>query len=220
MQRYIIDLHCHTIEYSYDGKVTGADIVKRLLVQGFSGVIFTDHNNVWPDDELDELRHELELPENFLLLSGQEVRTHLGDLVCGDVLVYGPKEPIPDGTQISDVLQIAKDAKGFCIAAHPGVPTIGLGERVGDFPLVAGEAWNGRYGPKIAARSVQLLNEVGLPHIGGSDTHCEDDIAKGGTEFFQMPNHFEDIRQLILSDQCRPFKPAISTRIKRWLKGD
>jgi len=215
--RFIVDLHCHTKEYSYDGQVSGEEIVRKLVHEGFQGVVFTDHNNVWPDDELEELRKNAGLPKEFFLASGQEVRTRQGDLLCGDLLVYGPKQSIPDGTQITEVLELAKQADGFCIAAHPGVPKIGLNEQIGDFPILATETWNGRYGPKVASISNELADTFSLPKIGGSDTHQPDDIAGGGTEFFEQVKSLNQMAKLIANEETKIFKRDFSTKIKRLL---
>jgi 3',5'-nucleoside bisphosphate phosphatase len=220
MTRYLIDLHCHTQEKSYDGKVPAAAIVTKLIQLGFSGVVFTDHNNVWSTAELEELRKQSAAPPEFLLLSGQEVRTSIGELMCGDVLVYGPTQSIPDGTQITEVLALAKQAGGHCIAAHPGVSMIGLGGKIGDFPLLAAESWNGRYGATVAAESQRLCEEIGLPSIGGSDCHSEKEIGGGGTVFFNLPQTWEQIAAQILNRETCIYKPPITQRIKRWFAGN
>ncbi|MGF1572895.1 MAG: PHP domain-containing protein [Sumerlaeia bacterium] len=217
MNSVIIDLHCHTQEKSYDGKVPALAMITKLMHLGFSGVVFTDHNNVWSTDELNNLRSQANAPQGFLLLSGQEVRTAVGELMCGDVLVYGPTESIPDGTQITDVLKRAKETNGFCIAAHPGVSMIGMGKRIGDFPLLAAETWNGRYGAKIAAESEQLCNEIGLPATGGSDAHQESEIGGGGTIFPALPNDFAQLSHYIQTQQVQPYRPTFTTKLKRWM---
>lgn len=220
MTRLIVDLHCHTQEKSYDGKIPAAQTVRRLMQLGFAGVVFTDHNNVWSDSELQALRTECNAPEDFLLLSGQEVRTAVGELMCGDVLVYGPTESIPDGTQITEVLALAKESGGFCIAAHPGVSMIGMGERIGDFPLLAAEVWNGRYGGKIAAESQKLCNAIGLIGVGGSDSHREIEVGGGGTVFPTLPKTLNQVAELIGAGETSIYRPPVTARLKRWFAGN
>ena len=61
MSSFLLDLHCHTLDHSYDGQVPAAKICRTLLAKGFHGLVLTDHNYVWPTEELAELRAIREL---------------------------------------------------------------------------------------------------------------------------------------------------------------
>jgi predicted metal-dependent phosphoesterase TrpH len=212
----LVDLHCHTLEKSYDGKVPALMVVRTLLEHGFDGVVFTDHNTPWQPEELAALRREANLPGEFFLGSGQEVRTALGDLIAGDLLVYGPLESIPDGTQITEVLELARRCGGHCIAAHAGAQMVGLGSRVGDFPLLAVETWNGRYGARVAKESQRLARQFGLMETGGSDAHQDKELGGGGTLLPTMAYDWEEIARQIAAGEARPWRPGWLGSLERW----
>lgn len=218
MKGHLVDIHCHTREHSYDGKASAVEVVTGLRRQGFSGVVFTDHNYVWPPDELEELRAQANLPTDFLLLSGQEVRTSVKGLIAGDLLVYGPARALPDGTEATEIFEEVEDCGGFCIAPHPAVPLIGFAPHVSAFPVAALEVWNGRHGEKANAAARALAEEAGLPAIGGSDTHRIEDIGGGGTMLPRVPTSLEELQLMIRSREARPWHPGMLAAAKQWMR--
>lgn len=40
-----IDMHCHTKEGSIDAKVSIEQYIKKLISNGFDGMLVTDHNS-------------------------------------------------------------------------------------------------------------------------------------------------------------------------------
>ncbi|MCC6547644.1 PHP domain-containing protein [Candidatus Sumerlaeota bacterium] len=218
MPGFLIDLHCHTRDHSYDGKVKARDMVAKLHSLGFSGVVFTDHNYVWPEEELAVLREECGLSnDNFLILSGQEVRTAMNGVTYGDLLVYGLKESLPDDTSPLQIFSLIEHGTAFCTAPHPAISHIGFGDHLGSFPVIAAETWNGRYGKDNSAKAVVLAQEHGLPQVGGSDAHHEREIGGGGTLFGEMPHSLVDIQRLIREGSCKPWQPSKLSAAKRWL---
>jgi predicted metal-dependent phosphoesterase TrpH len=205
MKTIIVDMHCHTSDHSHDGKVSALEIVQRLVELQFAGVVFTDHNYTWPEEELAELRHLAGLPGDFLLFSGQEVRTAREGVTHGDLLVYGPKVHLPDGTPPADVIRLAREAGGFCTAPHPSVPVIGFGDHV-------------RYGGRVALQSERIAREHGLPEVGGSDTHSPEDIGNGGTILPSLPGSLGELRDLIRDGHSRAWRPDSLGRAFGWLR--
>lgn len=215
MKGFLIDLHCHTRDHSHDGRHTAIELLSGLASRGFDGAVITDHNYAWPAAELLELRKAAQLPESFVLLSGQEVRTVHEEITWGDLLVYGPREPIPDGTSPFDIMRAAQQAGGFCIAAHPGLPRIGLGARIRDLSLAGVEVWNGRYGPDAQRLALALPGIGDYPHTGGSDAHQTHEIGGGGTLLQERASTFGALGALIASGQCRPWRPTLVERFRR-----
>ncbi len=218
MSGFLIDLHCHTLEHSYDGQVPAGEICRATLAKGFNGIAFTDHSYVWPEEELSELHHEAGLPEHFRLFSGQEVRTAREGIVRGDLLVFGVPECLPDDTEPGEVFRLISQHGGFCLAPHPGVPRIGFEEDLGNFPILAAESWNGRYGKEVARRSRLLIDAYGLPEFGGSDAHRREEIAGGGTLFPIMPEDLAGIAHMLHRGMGTPWAPSSMDRMRRWLK--
>src|SRR5690606_16065299 len=152
------------------------------------------------------------------LWSGQEVNVTSDDHPMGDLLVYGPLQPIAEGSDIDDVLEQVRAAKGFAIAAHIGAAK-GLREHVGDFPLAAAEVWNGRYGPKSEKLSRTHAEQTCLPLVGGSDAHDPDKVGSGATQFsdsFEQLVSLNDLGRAIQAGRCEPWKPPKSTGLRAW----
>lgn len=215
MRGFLIDLHCHTREHSHDGRHPAVELVGGLAARGFDGCVLTDHNYAWPEAELAELRHAARLPESFVLLSGQEVRTAFEEITWGDLLVFGPVEGIADGASPFDVMNAAHAAGGFCIAAHPGLPRIGLGAHIRDLPLAGVEVWNGRYGPEAQRLTLALPGVGGFPHTGGSDAHQAHEIGGGGTLLVERATTLGALGAQIAAGQCRPWRPTLLGRLLR-----
>ncbi|MBI1292724.1 hypothetical protein GC173_16030 [bacterium] len=216
---FLIDLHCHTRERSFDGRIPAVELLRGVLAHGLSGVTFTDHNTPWPAEELDRLRQEVPLPADFFLAAGQEVRTVRHGVTWGDLLVFGLDEPVADGADPILLWERAHAAGGFVLAAHPGARGHGMGEHLGDLPILAAEVWNGRYGERVARESEALAERFGMIPFGGSDAHKPEDIGGGATWFPRMPESMADIGAMLRSGECRPWRPTFLERVKRNLWG-
>jgi hypothetical protein len=202
---YRIDLHCHTKEKSFDGHVPVRRMLEELVEGGFSGVVLTDHNHRWSEPELDALRGAL--PPDFFLAAGQEVRVGYQGVLWGDVLLYGADRDYEDGLDVLELTALLGAREAFALAAHPGAPRGGLGARLTDIPVLAAEAWNGRYGVQVARESARLARAAGLPCFGGSDAHREKDLLGGGTDFPRLPKSLQDLRAMLAAGECAPYSP-------------
>ncbi len=218
MKQCLLDIHCHTADHSYDGKVEAKVIVKELIKKGYSGVVFTDHNYCWKKHELEELAKDSDAPEGFILLSGQEVRTAFNGITYGDLLVYGIEDSIPDGTSPQEIFKALHPFNGFCIAPHPAVPHIGFGKHINSFPVTGIEVWNGRHGLKANKQALELAYESTLPACGGSDTHQFEDIGGGGTYFENLPNSLDEIKTAFKNDEVQPYKGNQAKSAINWIK--
>jgi len=213
-KEFLIDLHCHTKERSHDGRLSAVEVLRAALANGWSGVTFTDHNNPWPEEELEELRRSVPLPEGFFLASGQEVRTIRNGITWGDLLVFGPTESIADGADPVWVCDRARQCKGFTLSAHPGARG-GLGEHLGELPVLGAEVWNGRYGEQAARESQALADRFGITPFGGSDTHRESDLGGGATIVPRVPTSLADLAEMLRNGETKAWRPTILNKMKR-----
>jgi predicted metal-dependent phosphoesterase TrpH len=108
-----IEIHTHTSEQSPCSSIPAVDLVSLVHTKGASGIVITDHHFLWSKWELDGLRELCEVPDDFLIFSGQEVTT--SDF--GDILVYGADESIEPGVSLSSVRR--KFPEAAIVWAHP-----------------------------------------------------------------------------------------------------
>ena len=107
------DLHMHTRRHSPDSVTNPFNLLARARAAGLDGVVITEHDYLWADDELEELRAAA---PGLVVLAGLEV-TGRG----GDVLVYGVRDaaPLPRGIGWGELCAEVHRQGGVAVAAHP-----------------------------------------------------------------------------------------------------
>src|SRR6478735_205779 len=91
------DLHMHTTRHSPDSIMDPYAMLRRAQELGLDGLVITEHDWLWTQSELDELRAAA---PGLVILSGIEVSTRQGHF-----LVYGVTNPfaVPRGIKVSDL---------------------------------------------------------------------------------------------------------------------
>lgn len=107
------DLHIHTARHSPDSVIDPFELVERARRVGLDGIVITEHDWLWTEDELDELRARA---PGLVILAGVEVAGRGGDVLC-----YGVTNPfaIPKGTPWGELTREVRRQGGACVAAHP-----------------------------------------------------------------------------------------------------
>jgi len=107
------DLHIHTRKHSPDAVTDPFELIKAAVAAGLDGIVITEHDYMWPEEELEELRAA---EPRLVILGGVEV-TGCG----GDVLCYGLTNPfaLPRGTPWGELTREVHKQGGACVAAHP-----------------------------------------------------------------------------------------------------
>ncbi|HWQ28091.1 MAG TPA: CehA/McbA family metallohydrolase [Dehalococcoidia bacterium] len=184
-----IDLHNHTRDGSIDA-VTDPDLLVEVArARGLDGVCITEHGKArTPLAEALRKRH------GFLVLSGMEVSTELGDL-----LVFGV-DAIPRALITArQVCDFVRANGGVVVAAHPYrwdlSPKPWIGPRDPDLtiekalaaPLVglvdAMEAANGWATALDVDFTREVARRAGLGVTGGSDAHGPNEVGRCFTVF-------------------------------------
>lgn len=174
------DLHLHTSRHSPDSVTDPFDLLRSARRAGLDGVVLTEHDYWWPDDELAELRA---FAPELVVLSGMEV-TGRG----GDVLVYGITDPTPFFRGIGWVELVREVHKqgGAAVAAHPnrwGQPFERLVAETA-VELDGIEVLSNNMDDDLRAKAADLL--VRYPHfaqLGNSDSHDPSTVGCCYTEF-------------------------------------
>jgi predicted metal-dependent phosphoesterase TrpH len=174
------DLHLHTRRHSPDSVTDPFDLLRAAEAAGLGGVVLTEHDYCWPDDELAELRAAA---PGLVVLSGMEV-TGRG----GDVLVYGITDPrtLPRGIGWGDLCREVHRQGGAAVAAHPnrwGQPFEQVVRDAGA-ELDGIEVMSNNMEPELRARAQELLRKY--PHfaqLGNSDSHAPETVGCCYTDF-------------------------------------
>jgi hypothetical protein len=181
-----IDLHIHTTPRSSCSHISPAALIMEAKRQGLDGVCLTEHQNIWPREEVDRLADE----GGIRIFRGNEFTTNQGD-----ILVFGYYEDMKNLLMIEDLRKAVLESGGFMIAAHPfrGFKTVGISKlhmtveqacKRKVFAFVdAIEVGNGKLSQEeneMAAKVAQHLNLLGTV---GSDAHQADEIGRWVMDF-------------------------------------
>jgi len=112
----ILDLHVHTSVGSSDSVIDPEDIVKIARQAGLDGVCITEHGV-----SKSELAEKLSHKKDFLVLSGIEATTELGDILVFGVDAY-PRTII----EARDLHRFVRKAGGVMIAVQPTLSGLSL----------------------------------------------------------------------------------------------
>lgn len=169
----LIDLHCHTLPRSACSSLTITDLIEGARRAGLDGVCLTEHDRLWPEDEV----RAVSRASGLVVLRAMEVTTEVGH-----VLVFGLDEP-PSGMFFARTLREAvTKAGGLMALAHParaGMPRVDRATLAALFDTV--EAINGSDGPEENRAAAAYLGGLALPGIGGSDCHSPAEIGRAAT---------------------------------------
>lgn len=110
-----IDLHLHTSRYSPDSDITPEQMLADARAAGISAVAITEHDVLWPADELAELNARPEA-QGLTILGGVEVSAREGHFLCFGLTSLADLEP---GVWLKDLIREVAGQGGAIVAAHP-----------------------------------------------------------------------------------------------------
>jgi predicted metal-dependent phosphoesterase TrpH len=174
------DLHLHTSRHSPDSVTDPFNLLRSARRAGLDGVVLTEHDYWWPDDELAELRA---FAPDLVILSGMEV-TGRG----GDVLVYGITDPSPffRGIGWVDLVREVHQQGGAAVAAHPnrwGQPFEKLVADTG-VELDGIEVMSNNMDDDLREKAARLLTRYPqYAQLGNSDSHDPSTVGCCYTDF-------------------------------------
>jgi len=181
-----VDLHCHTSRYSSCSSLAPEVLVRLAVAAGLDGVCLTEHDRLWPQEDIRRLAAE----SGLVVLRGMEVTTELGH-----VLVFGIEAP-PAGMFVAATLAASVRAAGGLTAlahpARPGQPLVARAAVETLFDLV--EVLNGSDGDAQNEAASGLAASSRLAGIAGSDCHAP---AEVGTVATVLPHRVEHERELV-----------------------
>jgi predicted metal-dependent phosphoesterase TrpH len=173
------DLHMHTTRHSPDSDMEPSALVKRAMELELDGVVITEHDWLWTEEELEELRAEA---KGLLVLAGIEVSAKEGHF-----LVYGVHNPfeLRPGIGVAELCRVVHRQGGAVVAAHPfrwGQPFEDI--LLEETPELDGlELMSKNMDADCRRRAAQVQAKYQLAGLGSSDAHHEDHLALCYTEF-------------------------------------
>lgn len=175
----LFDLHMHTSRHSLDGQMEPLALVRRAREIGLDGVVITEHDWLWTEPELAELRAAA--PE-LTVLAGIEVTAREGHF-----LTYGVHNPfaVPRGIGVADLCREVHRQGGAVVAAHPfrwGQPFDDiLREEKPDLDGL--ELMSSNMDADCRRRAAEIQNRYALAGLGSSDAHREEVLGVCFTDF-------------------------------------
>jgi predicted metal-dependent phosphoesterase TrpH len=191
-----LDLHMHTTRYSLDSLMDPFALVKRAQTIGLDGVVITEHDWLWREEELEELRGAA---PGLVVLAGIEVSA-----MEGHFLVYGVHDPfsLPKMIPAADLCREVHRQGGAVVAAHPfrwGQPFDEI-LREQQPELDGVELMSSNMDADCRARSASVQRQFGFAGLGNSDAHHEQTLGVCYT-IFDCP--INSNRDLVAAIQAR-----------------
>ena len=195
------DLHMHTRRYSPDSIIDPFELAQRAVDIGLDGIVITEHDRLWPEAELDELRRAA---PSLVILGGVEVSARGGDVLCYGVTNL---DRLKRGTPWGDLCREVHVQGGVAVAAHPyrwGQDFEGLLRD--QSPQLSGlEMMSNNMDPGLRRRAAGFWERNPLfATLGNSDAHEIDVVGCCYTEFDAEIRNSADLVNAILGLRGRP----------------
>jgi predicted metal-dependent phosphoesterase TrpH len=197
------DMHLHTSRHSSDAKLNPFRLVRRARQLGLAGIVITEHDKLWTEEELAELRAAT---PGLLVLSGVEVSAKEGHF-----LAYGLSDgsKVPIGIGVKELCQEVHHQGGAVVAAHPYRWNQNFDEILEQVrPKLDGiEVMSSNMDDELRRRAATLMESRAWSGCGNSDAHEEGTI---GVCYTQFPRRLRDQRDLV--EALRTGQAAAYTR--------
>lgn len=174
------DLHMHTARHSPDADTDPFELVRAAIKAGLDGIVITEHDFLWTEKELEELRASA---PQLVILAGVEVTGRGGDMLC-----YGITNPfaLPKGISWGALTREVHKQGGACVAAHPNRWNQPFEKLVAEEkPELDGiEVMSNNMDAGLRAKASKLLAKY--PHfaqLGNSDSHQPETVGCCYTDF-------------------------------------
>ncbi len=165
----LVDLHVHTNRYSPCGRSSPEEMAAYAQKMGLEGLVLTEHNVLWPEDEVAPLRERF---PGLVILRGIEVTADTGD----DFLVYGVTDPQLFAPRMDgrELVRRAHAAGGVVVLAHPYRYSDQVPAWLAEDPVDGVEVWSWNILGYAHGRALDLARRLGAFAVAASDAHHVD----------------------------------------------
>lgn len=173
------DHHIHTTRLSPDSIIEPHQLLEAARSAGLTGVVITEHDELWDPDELAELQAQA---GELVVLAGVEVSAREGHF-----LVYGLPhlQDVEPGIRLADLLQVVRGHGAAIVGAHPHRWGQDFGAILREHGPVfdALELVSNNVDPQTRRLTASACEAYGLAATGSSDAHEPAVVGVYHTEF-------------------------------------
>lgn len=206
---FYLDIHTHTKRYSPCSELDPQALVAQARKIGLNGIAITEHDVIWGEREVEELRKKTKA-NDLIILRGQEVRTYREDgSFHSDFLIFGCDHIFPPSLSSLELIQLVRQhLNAVIIAAHPYRMGFGCGDDVFDFDLDGIEVLHPSYLSLDIRRAEAACRKMRLAAIGSSDAHQAERVGSFVTVFEKPILSEMALAEEIKARRCWPVKYA------------
>lgn len=198
-----LDLHVHTGRYSQCAEtVDPYRIEEYALKAGLDGVVLTDHDVLWEEEEIELLRQR---SPAILIYRGIEVSAAGAHLV---IIGLDDAGMLRRGIPVAEACKLAHERSACVILAHPfrdADPTVIPVDLVD-----AIEIGSTSFTVEEAGLARRLAQRTGKPEVACSDAHALSRIGWAWTEFPATPASERELATLIAAGAGSAVVPRFS----------
>ena len=172
------------------------DEILATLTRQIDGLVITDHDFIF--NFSDETIRNFEVKYEIVVFSpAVEIST-----LEGHLLAYGLSTVPSYYSNVKDVIDLIHQERGIAVAAHP-FALLGLDDLIFTLDIDAIEI-NGSRPLKVNQMARDAAESMGLPLIGGSDSHAQFQVGSCVTEFSVQIQSMSDIIAAVKKRNCKP----------------
>lgn len=184
------DMHLHTTRHSPDGEMNPFALARKAKQLGLTGIVITEHDWLWTNEELDELRAAT---PQIQIYGGIEVSA-----AEGHFLVYGIHDPhrLPKSIPVVELCTEVHRQRGAVVAAHPYRWGQDFDEIVYDqkADLDGLEIMSLNMDEPARVKAATVQKDKKWAGLGNSDAHKLEDVGYCYTAF---PSPIRDVADLV-----------------------
>jgi predicted metal-dependent phosphoesterase TrpH len=199
-----IDHHLHTTRLSPDSCIDPFELVEHAKRVGLDGIVITEHDALWPADELAEL--QAAAGPKLVVLAGVEVSADEGHF-----LVYGLDDltDLEPGVPLSHLLEVVAGRGAAIVGAHPFRWGQEFDQIIADYGPVfdALELVSNNVSATTRQLTQALLDQWPMSATGSSDGH---DLDVVGCYHSHFSARISDMAEFVAALRAGDVRPSAS----------